>query len=151
MESVQLVQLFKDLNHEVDSLIHLAKNPALHALTKHVEVRYHFICEKVLKWDTNLNYVQTMNQVTNSFTKSLPCNKLLDFCEEIGMTCNTSHMHGFTMHCLSFTLMPLCSFSIQFMTLSPSSGQIQSSDQFLSVFMSCVSRVDFLSCILVFM
>lgn len=74
-ESVWLIQLLKNLNQEVDykipifcdnlSSIQLAKNPMFYAWTKHVEVHYHFIHEKVLKGEIDLSYVKTY---VDSFT-----------------------------------------------------------------------------------
>lgn len=64
-ECVWLKQLLENLNQEVNyniplycnnlSTIHLAQNPTLHAITKHIEVQYHFIRERYIKekliWD----------------------------------------------------------------------------------------------------
>ncbi|XP_062094194.1 secreted RxLR effector protein 161-like [Humulus lupulus] len=57
-ESTWLMQLMKDLHQSTDnamplychnqSAIRLAQNPIFHARTKHVEVHYHFLREKVL-------------------------------------------------------------------------------------------------------
>ncbi|PHT66383.1 hypothetical protein T459_30808 [Capsicum annuum] len=59
LECTWLTQLLKDLHQPVEyaiplycdnqSAIRLAENPVLHARTKHMEVHYHFIREKVLK------------------------------------------------------------------------------------------------------
>ncbi|KAI3513013.1 hypothetical protein L1887_20337 [Cichorium endivia] len=94
-ESVWLVQLLQDLNQEVDysipllcdnmSSIHLAENPTFHARTKHIEVHYHFIREKVLKGEIDLRYVRTENQVADSLTKSLTSRKLIEFCDKMGI------------------------------------------------------------------
>ncbi len=55
--------------------IQLAKNPVFHARTKHIEVHYHFIKEKVLAGEIDLIYVSTKDQVANIFTKVLGAEK----------------------------------------------------------------------------
>jgi hypothetical protein len=49
----------------------LASNPVYHARTKHIEVDYHFIREKVLNKDITLGFISTCDQPTNIFTKGL--------------------------------------------------------------------------------
>lgn len=90
-----MIQLLRDLNQEVDysvplfcdnlSSIQLAENPTFHARTKHIEVYYHFIREKVLKGEIDLRYINTTDQVAYSLTKSLASRKLFEFCEVMGM------------------------------------------------------------------
>ena len=53
------------------SSIQLAKNPVFHARTKHIEVHYHYIRERVLAGDIDLVYVSTEEQVADIFTKAL--------------------------------------------------------------------------------
>ena len=43
-----------------------------HARTKHIEVDYHFVCEKVLRRDVMLKFISTHDQLADLFTKSLP-------------------------------------------------------------------------------
>jgi hypothetical protein len=57
------------------SSIQLAKNPVFHARTKHIEVRHHFIREKVLASKIDLIYVSTEDQVVDIFTKVLGAKK----------------------------------------------------------------------------
>jgi len=45
------------------SSILLANNPVYHARTKHIEVHYHFIKEKVLAKEIDLIHVSTEDQV----------------------------------------------------------------------------------------
>jgi len=62
------------------SSILLAHNPVYHARTKHIEVHYHFIREKVIaKKKINLIHVSTEDQVVNIFTKALGTDKLKKF------------------------------------------------------------------------
>lgn len=67
------------------SSIQLAENPTFHARTKHIEVHYHFIREKVLEGVIDLKYVQTTKQVADFLTKGLAGPKLKEFGEKIGM------------------------------------------------------------------
>jgi hypothetical protein len=68
-EVAWLCKLLGDLGLHVDkqvviycdnlSSIQLARNPMFHARTKHIEVHYHFIREKVLAGEIDLIYVST--------------------------------------------------------------------------------------------
>ncbi|KAJ4723417.1 Retrovirus-related Pol polyprotein from transposon TNT 1-94 [Melia azedarach] len=72
-ESTWLMQLMKDLHQPIgkvvelfcdnQSAIRLAENPVFHARTKHVEVHYHFVREKVLKGEIKMKYISTEEQV----------------------------------------------------------------------------------------
>jgi len=57
--------------------IALASNPIYHARTKHVEVDYHFIREKVLHKDVTINYISTQDQRADIFTKGLTSARFL--------------------------------------------------------------------------
>jgi len=46
-----------------------------HARTKHIEVHYHFIREKVLAGEIDLIYVSTEDRVADIFTKVLGAEK----------------------------------------------------------------------------
>ncbi|KAM2686201.1 hypothetical protein EV2_009117 [Malus domestica] len=84
-ENAWLVQLMGDLYQLVDypvplycdnqSAIRLAENPIFHARTKHVEVHYHFIREKVLQEEIEMRQINTDEQVANLFTKGLSTGK----------------------------------------------------------------------------
>ena len=89
------MQLLKELHQPTNysvplycdnlSAIRLAENPVFHARTKHVEVHYHFIREKVLQGEINLKHVGTDGQVADVFTKGLHANKLENFNQQLGM------------------------------------------------------------------
>jgi len=53
------------------SSIELTKNHVFHARTKHIEVQYHFIREKVLSKEIKLGDVSTNEQLVDMFTKPL--------------------------------------------------------------------------------
>ena len=42
-----------------------------HVCTKHIEVDYHFVREKVLRRDLQIKYIATRDQLGDVFTKSL--------------------------------------------------------------------------------
>jgi hypothetical protein len=48
-----------------------AKNPVLHSKTKHIEVRYHFLRDNVVKGKIVLIHVPTHDQLADIFTKPL--------------------------------------------------------------------------------
>ncbi|MCO5563470.1 hypothetical protein L7F22_017112 [Adiantum nelumboides] len=58
------------------SSIQLARNPVFYARTKHIEVHYHFIKERVLDGSINLTFVRIDEQVADIFTKALGAEKL---------------------------------------------------------------------------
>jgi hypothetical protein len=45
------------------SVIMISKNPVLHALTKHIEIRHHFIRDHVERGDIELIHVDTEHQI----------------------------------------------------------------------------------------
>ena len=67
------------------SSIQLARNPVFHARTKHIEVHYHFIRERVLAGDIDLMYVRTDEQIADIFTKALGAEKLRRFRAMLGV------------------------------------------------------------------
>jgi len=76
-----LRMLFKDLGIPLFSTprlwcnnigaLALASNPIYHARTKHIEVDYYFIREKVLNGDISIKYISTHDQLADVFTKGL--------------------------------------------------------------------------------
>lgn len=93
-ESTWLIQLMNNLHQPVDyvvplycdnqSAICLAENPIFHARTKHVEVHYHFIREKVLREEIEMRQIKTDDQVADLFTKSLSTGKFEMFRCQLG-------------------------------------------------------------------
>ena len=67
------------------SAIELAKNPVHHERSKHIDVRFHFIREKVKKGDMRMIHVASQDQVADIFTKPLPTALFENFKTMIGM------------------------------------------------------------------
>jgi hypothetical protein len=61
----------------------LAKNPAFHARSKHINVRYHLIREKIADNTISIHYISTDKQVADGFTKPLPKAKFKEFLDLI--------------------------------------------------------------------
>ena len=59
------------INCDHESAIKLAENPMFHARLKHIETHYHFVREKVLSQDVELQKIHTNEQVADIFTKAL--------------------------------------------------------------------------------
>ena len=55
--------------------IALAANPITSQRSKHIDVQYHFIRERVSRGDILLRYVQTEHMVADSLTKAVPGDK----------------------------------------------------------------------------
>ncbi|XP_050125722.1 uncharacterized mitochondrial protein AtMg00810-like [Malus sylvestris] len=53
------------------SSIALASNPVFHSRTKHLEVDYHYVCEKVVRGQLVVNYICSQDQIADLFTEEL--------------------------------------------------------------------------------
>ncbi|GJU95200.1 retrovirus-related pol polyprotein from transposon TNT 1-94 [Tanacetum coccineum] len=53
------------------SAITISNNPVLHSRTKHIDIRYHFIRDHILKGDIELHFIPTEYQLADIFTKPL--------------------------------------------------------------------------------
>nr|GFB40026.1 retrovirus-related Pol polyprotein from transposon TNT 1-94 [Tanacetum cinerariifolium] len=69
--------------------IAISCNPVQHSRTKHINVRYHFINEKVEKGIVKLFFVRTEYQLADLFTKALPVERFMYLVRRLGMRCLT--------------------------------------------------------------
>ncbi|GJX92095.1 retrovirus-related pol polyprotein from transposon TNT 1-94 [Tanacetum coccineum] len=56
---------------------YLSANPIFHACTKHVEIDYHFVREKVAHRDLRVQHISIHDQIADIFTKPLPTPQFL--------------------------------------------------------------------------
>jgi hypothetical protein len=54
-----------------ESAIRMADNPVEHSRTKHIDIRYHFLRDHQQRWDIEIAYVSTKEQLADIFTKPL--------------------------------------------------------------------------------
>jgi hypothetical protein len=67
------------------SAIALARNPEFHARTKHIEVRHHYVREKIEDGIIDLQYCPTADQIADIFTKALPIVKHTKFVKDLSI------------------------------------------------------------------
>ncbi|MCO5593848.1 hypothetical protein L7F22_047866 [Adiantum nelumboides] len=61
------------------------RNSVFHARTKHIEVHYHYVRERLSIGEISLTYVSTQNNLTYLFTKALSCEKFKAFRKALGL------------------------------------------------------------------
>jgi len=79
--SMGLVQQAIRIDYDSQSVIFLAKNPAYHSKTKHIDVQYHFVRDMVEAKRVLLVKVDTLKNVADALTKSVSTQKF-SWCRE---------------------------------------------------------------------
>ncbi|GKA73451.1 hypothetical protein Tco_0779753 [Tanacetum coccineum] len=72
------------------SAIAISKNPVLQSRTKHIDIRYHFIRDHILKGDIELHFIPTQYQLADIFIKPLDESTFKILIVELGMLNNDS-------------------------------------------------------------
>ena len=63
----------------------MTKNPVFHDKSKHIKIRYHYVCDMVHKGAVKLKYVPTEEQVADVLTKPLSRVKFEYFRDKLGV------------------------------------------------------------------
>ena len=67
------------------SAIAISHNPVMHSKTKHIDIRYHFIRDHVMKNDIEIHFIPTDKQLADVFTKPLDEKTFKHLISELGM------------------------------------------------------------------
>ncbi|KAA3486489.1 Copia protein [Gossypium australe] len=67
------------------STMSLATNPVLHAHVKHVELDLHFVQDKVLSGQLQVNYMHGNDQIANALIKPLTIEAVSHCCNDLNM------------------------------------------------------------------
>ncbi|XP_073153875.1 secreted RxLR effector protein 161-like [Henckelia pumila] len=95
-EAIWLRRILKNLEQESKSptkifcdnmsAIAMTKNPVFHDISKHIELRHHFIRNLVNDGEIQLTFVSTEEQIADPFTKAVSSEKLEHFKNRICIT-----------------------------------------------------------------
>lgn len=72
-----------ELNVDNQSTICLTKNPEFHKRTKHIDLCFHYVREKVEGKEIVVNYVPTESQLADILTKALPKERFRAICTKL--------------------------------------------------------------------
>jgi hypothetical protein len=65
---------------------YLSVNPVFHARTRHIEIDFHFIRERVASNRLDIRFISSKDQVADGFTKALPVRNLDEFKRNLNLS-----------------------------------------------------------------
>jgi hypothetical protein len=74
-----------ELKVDNKSALALAKNPVFHERSKHIRIKYHFICSCLEDGSIKSDHISTTDQLADILTKSLDRAKFEEMRERIGL------------------------------------------------------------------
>jgi histone deacetylase 1/2 len=84
---------------------YLSANPVFHARTKHIEVDYHFVRERVAQKLLHIRFISSGDQVADGFTKSLSTRQLKIFRHNLNL--DKLRLRGSVRQCIVRTCLGL--------------------------------------------
>ena len=64
---------------------YLSANPIFHARTKHIEIDFHFVRERVTNKLLDIRFINSADQLADGFAKAVPAVKLKQFRSNLGL------------------------------------------------------------------
>lgn len=58
---------------------YLSANPVFHARTKHIEIYFHFVRERVAQKLLDIRFINSSDQIADGFTKAISAAKMKNF------------------------------------------------------------------------
>ena len=104
-EAIWIRKLLSDIGYPCDkettlyvdnqSAIQLVRNPVFHKRTKHIDIHFHFVREKVNEKEIIVEYVPSENQRADIFTKALPRDRFKSICNKLNIiTIHEKRLNG---------------------------------------------------------
>jgi len=74
------------LNIDYKSALNLSKNPTIHGKSKHIDLKFHFLCDQVSRGKLTIAYCHTEDQTTDVITKLLKQARFDKLKKQLGMS-----------------------------------------------------------------